>query len=219
MVKIREIFTSIQGEGPYVGYKQVFIRLCGCNLNCSYCDTDYDVSEAKEYSVDEVADICNQNLDCHSVSVTGGEPLLNIEFIKELYKKINLPIYLETNGTLYENLKEVIDYIEYISADIKIPSCTGLKPLWKEHDEFLNIASKKTVFAKVVFDEKINNIEIHKFANLCKKYGIELILQPMMNGKIPSVNSDFMQEVLDKCLKTYTKTRLIPQVHKFLEVE
>ena len=51
MVRVKEIFTSIQGEGPYVGYKQLFIRLCGCNLNCSYCDTDFGVNDSKEYSV------------------------------------------------------------------------------------------------------------------------------------------------------------------------
>ena len=57
MIKIKEIFTSIQGEGSYVGYKQLFIRLCGCNLNCAYCDTDYTVNDAKEYSIDELVDI------------------------------------------------------------------------------------------------------------------------------------------------------------------
>ena len=105
--KIKEIFTSIQGEGPYIGYRQLFIRFCGCNLNCSYCDTDFNAENTKEYSVEELINICKQNLDCHSVSLTGGEPLLNLEFLKEFIPRSPLPVYLETNGTLHENLKEI----------------------------------------------------------------------------------------------------------------
>ena len=219
MVQVIEIFTSIQGEGPYVGCKQLFIRLCGCNLNCSYCDTDFGVNDAKEYSAQELIDICNKNSDCHSVSITGGEPLLHTDVIKDLGEKCDLPLYLETNGTLSDKLEEVIDFITYISADIKLPSATGLKPLWDEHEEFFKIGVQKEIFAKVVFDININDFEIHKITHLCKKYNVELILQPMMKGKSLSVDSDFMQEVLNKCLKIYPKTRLIPQVHKFINAQ
>ena len=72
MVRIKEIFESIQGEGPFIGYKQLFIRFCGCNLNCRYCDTDFDKESSKEYSIEELVSICNQKKDCHSVSLTGG---------------------------------------------------------------------------------------------------------------------------------------------------
>lgn len=218
MVKVREIFTSIQGEGPYVGYKQLFIRLCGCNLSCSYCDTDYNINGSKEYSVQELINICNTHSECHSVSLTGGEPLLHTNFIKELGKKCNIPLYLETNGTLTDKLIEVFEYITFIAADIKLPSATGLNPMWEEHENFLKIACQKDAFAKVVFDNKITDFEIHKITHLCKKYCIELILQPMMRGNNLSVSSNFMQTVLDKCLKVHPNTRLIPQVHKFIDV-
>lgn len=216
MVKIREIFASIQGEGPYIGYKQLFIRFCGCNLHCEYCDTEFDVKNSKEYSAEELAKIVNKNLDCHSVSLTGGEPLLNVEFLKEFLPESTLPVYLETNGTLPDKLKEIIDFVDYVSADIKLPSCTGLKPLWEEHDKFFEIASQKELFAKMVFDNNVTDEEIKQACDLCAKYDIELILQPKMNGNIPSVSSDFMQEVLNK---SYGKVRLIPQVHKFINVQ
>ena len=219
MAKIKEIFTSIQGEGPYIGYKQLFIRLCGCNLSCAYCDTDFVINGSTDYTIDELSDICNKNIDCHSVSLTGGEPLLHTEVIKELGNKCSLPLYLETNGTLSEELKEVIDYITYIAADIKLHSATGLTPRWEEHEKFLEIASQKDAFAKVVFDENITDFEIHKITHLCKKFDIELILQPRMTGNIPSISPEFMQEILNKCTKIYPKTRLIPQVHKFINVE
>ena len=217
--KIKEIFASIQGEGPYVGYKQLFIRFCGCNLNCNYCDTEFEANGSKLYSTKELVDIIEKNSDCHSVSLTGGEPLLNIKFLKEFLPKCKLPIYLETNGTLYKELEEIIDYITYISADIKLPSCTGLKALWNEHDRFFEIASKKILFAKVVFGKNVTDEELLHACELCKKYNIELILQPKMNGIKPDVNSDFMENVLNKTLKYYKKVRLIPQVHKFINVQ
>lgn len=216
---IKEIFASIQGEGPYIGYKQLFIRFCGCNLNCNYCDTEFGVSDSKKYSADELANIVKENSDCHSVSLTGGEPLLNVKFLKEFLPKCELPIYLETNGTLYKELAEIIDFVTYVSADIKLPSCTGLKPLWEEHDKFFNIASKQILFAKVVFGKEVTDEEIKHACELCSKYDIELVLQPKMNGVIPDVKSDFMEKVLDKALKYYKKVRLIPQVHKFIDVQ
>ena len=219
MVKVKEIFASIQGEGPYVGYKQLFIRFCGCNLNCGYCDTEFDAKGAEEYSLDEILKIIDNNLDCHSVSLTGGEPLLNVEFLKDFLPQCKLPVYLETNGTLYKNLEDVIDDVTYVSADIKLPSCTGLDELWEEHDKFFAIANQKKLFAKVVFDSKITESEIEKMTHLCKKYDIELILQPKMEGIKPAISSKFMSEVLDKCLSVHPKTRLIPQVHKFIGVE
>lgn len=216
---IKEIFASIQGEGPYIGYKQLFIRFCGCNLNCNYCDTEFGINDSKKYSAEELANIIKENLDCHSVSLTGGEPLLNIKFLKEFLPKSELPIYLETNGTLYKELAEVIDYVDYVSADIKLPSSTGLNPLWKEHDKFFDIASKKNLFAKAVFSKNVTDDELRKTCELCKKYDIELILQPKMNGIIPDAKSDFMQKTLNSCLEQYKKVRLIPQVHKFIDVQ
>ena len=83
-VKIKEIFASIQGEGPYVGYKQLFIRFCGCNLKCNYCDTDFSAeSDCMEFSATELAQEVNKYTDVHSISLTGGEPLLSVEFLKE----------------------------------------------------------------------------------------------------------------------------------------
>ena len=217
-IKLKELFASIQGEGPFMGYKQIFIRLCGCNLKCKYCDTDFDIKNAKEYSIKELTDFVNQHKECHSVSLTGGEPLLHTKFIKDFAKISQLPIYLETNATLYEQLKEVIDIVDYVSADIKLPSATGLEPQWDKHDKFFEIASQKYLYIKVVFDKNITNSEINEICKLAGKYDVELVLQPMMLGKTPSISSDFMEEVLDKCLQRYRKTRLIPQVHKFIDV-
>lgn len=217
-VHIKEIFTSIQGEGPFIGYKQLFIRFCGCNLNCNYCDTDFDSSNSTIYTINELLQIIYQNLDCHSISLTGGEPLIHTNFLKELLPKCNLPIYLETNATLYENLNQIIDYITYISADIKLPSCAGGKNLVEIHDKFFEQSADKILFAKIVFDKNITNDEIISTAKLAKKYNIELILQPM-NLKNTMFNDPiFIEKIHNKYLELYKNTRVIPQMHKYLSL-
>lgn len=217
-VKIKEVFTSIQGEGPFVGYKQLFIRFCGCNLVCNYCDTDYRTVDSKDYTVDELVEIVKKNSDCHSVSLTGGEPLLSTGFLKEFLPQCPLPVYLETNATLAGELGEVIDYIDYISADLKLASCTGGNDLFSEHDRFFAVVSPQKMFAKIVFDKNITEEEIIQCCKLGAKYGVELVLQPKMIDNELSVSRDFMESLLDKFLKKYKKVRLIPQVHKFLDI-
>ena len=115
-------------------------------------------------------------------------------------------------------MSEIIDYVSYISADIKLPSATAQEAKWIEHDKFFEIASQKNFFAKVVFNSSINDIEILNITKLCKKYDIELILQPMMLENKLSVTPEFINGILDKCLKFYPKVRVIPQTHKFIGV-
>ena len=217
---IAEIFTSIQGEGPYVGVNQMFIRFCGCNLNCNYCDTEHE--KGISYTVDRLLEKINSyDLSLiHSISLTGGEPLLWADFLKEFLPKINKIIYLETNAILPEKYKEIAEYVDIVSADIKLPSTTGMEEKFTLHDKFFEAVrqSNKEIFAKIVFDENITEEEIKKCTNLAQKYDIELILQPKtVNNKI-SVSSGKITENFEKFIKLHAKTRLIPQVHKFLKV-
>ena len=218
-IKIKEIFTSIQGEGPYIGYNQLFIRFCGCNLNCSYCDTDYyDDENCLEYSSDEFINMINSYNGIHSVSLTGGEPLLSVNFLKETLPYVNKKIYLETNATMYKEMLLIKPYVDIISADIKLESSTGLKNCFELHDKFFESCNGIETFAKIVFNSDITDIEITKCVNLAKKYTLELILQPEMIEEKMSITSEFASEILDEFLNHYDKVRLIPQVHKFLNV-
>jgi organic radical activating enzyme len=124
--KISEIFKSIQGEGVYQGTEQVFVRFFGCNVHCSFCDTR--LNNYSEKTVEEVLKDILLLGECGAVSLTGGEPLIYADFIKILaagLKASGKTIYLETNGILHENLKEVIDLTDVIAMDFKLPSSTG----------------------------------------------------------------------------------------------
>lgn len=217
---VKEIFTSIQGEGPFVGEAHTFIRFCRCNLNCKFCDTDFSFDNAKEYSSSElIAKL--KNYDCTVLSLTGGEPLIEVDFLKEFLseakKQFNSKIYLETNGTLADELTRVIDFIDVVSMDIKLKSATGEKNRFSTNAEFLKIAAKnnKEVFVKVVFDNSITKEEINSVIETVKPYNKLIVLQP----KMPlDYKTDFMN-IFNEFYSKYKFCRLIPQVHKFLDVE
>ena len=218
--KINEIFSSIQGEGPVVGYKQLFIRFCGCNLNCAYCDTEF--ADGKDYTPQELFEKITTEYDLktfHSISLTGGEPLLSVEFLKEFLPLIQgqTKIYLETNATLSENLLKIRNLIDIISADIKLETATGLNTFDK-HEQFLKNCTGIETFAKIVFDENITETEIAHCCKIAKLTNIELVLQPKMIDNKMSITSDFCNSILDKFTTMYPNCRLIPQVHKFLDV-
>ena len=225
IARIKEMFVSTQGEGPYVGVRQLFIRFCACNLMCKYCDTDYMYENANfVYSPEELLEYIKKEFDLasvHSISLTGGEPLLHADFLKCFIPLVDAKFYLETNATLSDELYKILDYVDIISADIKLPSATGIGDTFEKHDKFFQIArenKKIYLFAKAVFNEDVTEEEIIATVNHTKKYDFELILQPQMQNEtmLPSIN--FADEVFSKCLKRYNKVRLIPQVHKFLDI-
>jgi organic radical activating enzyme len=123
-----EIFSSIQGEGKYVGCRQVFVRFEGCNLDCRYCDTEntpgsHAVCQSETHAgsrefielpnpltVETVAAKINamlQEVPHQAISFTGGEPLLHADFIKALAGRVQSKFFLETNGTLDQQLADV----------------------------------------------------------------------------------------------------------------
>ena len=214
---IKEIFSSIQGEGLYVGQKHLFIRFCRCNLACNYCDTDFSAENSKEYSIDELYEEI-KNLNCDAISFTGGEPLMEkdflVDFLKKYKTKLNKKIYLETNGTMYENLAQVIDYIDIVSMDIKSESSTKQKNRFNDNEKFIQIAHKKELFIKVVFDNNISDEEIKNIVKLAKKFKVLIVLQP----KMPIETDLAMINVFDKFYDLYNNIRLIPQMHKFLNL-
>ena len=216
MAKIKEIFESIQGEGLYNGEKQIFIRFSNCNLNCAYCDTEFN-----EGAIDTNEDELYQKIksyDSKSISLTGGEPLLHSQFIKNFllkYKsKLNKKIYLETNGTLYKNLSEIIDLIDVVSMDIKIKSATGEENKFNLNDKFLENSNNKA-FIKVVFTSTIKDNEIKEICALSEKYNAPVILQP----KTPIDLKTPFFDIYNKFYKNGISVRLIPQTHTFLKLQ
>jgi 7-carboxy-7-deazaguanine synthase len=119
LLRVNEIFKSIQGESTYAGIPCIFVRLTGCNLRCSYCDTAYAYDEGLVISLGEIIERVKR-YECRNVCITGGEPLLqeNINKMINLLKKNHFNVYIETNGS--QNIDILPKGIVRI-VDIKCP--------------------------------------------------------------------------------------------------
>ena len=209
--KITEIFSSIQGEGLYVGQPQTFVRFYGCNLSCRFCD-ERKKTKFREYSAAElIAAIVKEGNKV--ISLTGGEPLLCAGFLKEVLpqlKKKGFLIYLETNGGLKNKLLEIIRFLDIISMDIKLPSSAGNRACWKAHSDFLREAVKKEVFVKSVITHKTSLPDIKKAVSLIRgvNKAIFFILQPVtVNNKIQKIR--LVQRFLDIANAELDNVRLV----------
>lgn len=135
MLKINEIFYSIQGESTFAGKPCVFIRLTYCNLRCTYCDTEYSFYEGYDRSVDELLEEIKQ-YDCKLVEVTGGEPLVQKEVLPLMTRLCDegYTVLLETGGSLPI---EPVDRRVKIIMDLKTPSSGMLKKNYLQNIGFL----------------------------------------------------------------------------------
>ena len=125
MLKVNEIYFSIQGESSYAGLPCVFIRLTYCNLRCTYCDTEYAFYKGKDLNIDEIFEQINK-FDCKLVEITGGEPLVqkeSLELMKSLCDK-GFTVMLETGGSL--SIEEIDRRVKII-MDLKCPSSGMVK--------------------------------------------------------------------------------------------
>jgi len=234
---VSEIFSGIQGEGLLVGERQVFIRLAGCNLRCAYCDTplsqvptdsfrieqtpgkrDFTV-QANPLSAEEVASHASRLRIGSTVSLTGGEPLVQADFaakISELLKQSGFRIILETNGSLPDALPEILPHIDIVSMDIKLPSATCGPDLLQAHEQFLLKAITRDVSVKIVLTADTSTDELLAAVGMIKSVNakIPLVLQPVTGDHPPSPS-----QVLDwqaQCLMHLSTVLVIPQCHKMM---
>lgn len=228
--EITEVFSSVQGEGIFVGARQIFIRFKQCNMECNFCDTPND-GTVKEYSpaalINEIKILDETKGPHHSVSLTGGEPLVYVEFLKvflPLLKKANFKSYLETNGTLPNELEKIIEFTDIIAMDFKLPSSTGNRAYWKEHLEFLKVAVRKKVFIKAVVTPDTKKNDIEEAVSLIKlvNKNIPFIMQPAtpISKFDKKVGENRLIEFLDIALRNNVEnSRVIPQMHKALGIK
>jgi len=233
----KEIFLSFQGEAIYIGYPQLFLRFCDCNLKCKFCDTDFKRSshckifysffsnrflkEKNPININQLKKIISnfKNLKYHSIVLTGGEPLLNADFIKLFLKNKNKKIFLETNGTLPNELNKIINLMDIISMDIKLNSVSGNNCNYSIFQDFINIALRKDLYIKIIVNNKIDFSELEQILKLKIPSNLPIIIQPEMNktGKI-FIEKNTIIKIIKILEKKYSNIRFIPQIHKILKI-
>lgn len=196
-IKVSEIFTSFQGEGPYIGTPATFLRLYGCNLNCQWCDTD--ISTYEMLSVDDVAEILMTQMEFNNINllvITGGEPTLQMEEIKRLIKELpeDIKIQLETNGSIFEYLPE----IEYV-----------ISPKEDKEKVFENYHKYDNVFFKFVITCEEDIDEVISIKN---KYGYDKTIWLQGEFSKDALMADLIRENFPRL----ENIKLSVQTHKYL---
>lgn len=193
MLKINEIYKSIQGESSHTGLPCVFVRLTGCNLRCSWCDTEYAFYDGKEMTLKEVVaavDRCGISL----VELTGGEPLMQKEvhpLMQTLLEK-GYTVMLETGGSLPIN--EVPEQVIKI-MDLK---CPGSGEVSRNNYENLRYLTPADEVKFVILDRKdydwskkiLNKYSIHKkaqvlFSPVYEKLDLKDLAQWVLDDNLP----------------------------------
>jgi len=198
-MKVKEIFYSIQGEGGRQGEASIFIRLSKCNLNCWFCDTDWNTGV--EMSIEAIASEIKQ-YNCKWIIWTGGEPTMQLtEDILSYFKDLGYKQAIETNGT--NKVSKLIDYI----------TCSPKKEvsLKKLHDNFPNGVNE---FRFPISDDvKIPTIKSLPYAD-------NYFVSPIFTGeekKRFELNEQNINKCIDFVLKN-TDWKLSLQIHKILNI-
>jgi 7-carboxy-7-deazaguanine synthase len=204
MLKINEIFYSIQGETTYVGAPTVFVRTTACNLRCTYCDTKYSYYEGDMRTLEAI----HQEIDSHKapfVCVTGGEPLLQKEvhtLMKDLCDK-GYKVSLETSGS--KTIKDVDPRVKII-LDVKTPDSGAANSFLMENIEF---STPSTEFKFVICSEE----DLIWSENFCRQHKLFEKFVVLYSPSYGQVSERWLAE---KILQQNSSARLQLQLHKYI---
>src|SRR5579872_94133 len=248
--RLVEVFSSIQGEGVLVGHRQVFVRTYGCNLRCTYCDSPETLKESGtparcrietepgSWRFDSIpnpvpgaalTDIVRRYLVVphHSLSITGGEPLLHAAFFEiwlPQVRQLGLKIFLETNGMLPDHLARLLPLIDTVSMDYRAASATGLSAseTRERHAAFLRAARAVQVYVKLVVTPAATEAELADIIDTVASVdeSIPLILQPVTPfgcepETAPPSKMLHFHAIASRRLR---EVRVIPQTHKLMKM-
>lgn len=243
---LSEVFTSYQGEGPLVGIRQFFVRLSICHMRCVYCDSPETWGRSDRWREElephsgrfeerenpaSVTDVCavarrhlSTRLRYHSLSITGGEPLLQSDFLRELLPALKeateLPAYLETSGTLPARLDLVAPWIDFFSLDIKPPSTPGVRADWDEIEACLRIAAEsgREAFAKiVVMEQSPTEEEVSRACRILARAGrVGLVFTPVtpVNPACATPTGARLGRLRRAALAEGIEPIVVPQLHR-----
>ena len=230
--RVNEIFTSIEGEGIYVGKKTLFIRFSGCHLKCRWCDTKYalPLDSGIDYQIDEIKDLIIKELQpfTFKVNFTGGEPLLQTEAVIELAdfikKQTNLKTYMESSCFNSELFRKALPYIDICKVEFKTDDSKVVDD--EEYDNLLSneikclelaVESNKATYIKIVVT---NSTNLESFKNLVYNISKKIkpsdilgfVIQPSFGIDQPTVNK--LLDTYDIVQPMFPEVRIIPQLHK-----
>ena len=204
MIKINEIYLSVQGESTHTGLPCIFIRLTGCNLRCSWCDTAYAFHEGKNMSIDEILQKV-EDFGIHLVEITGGEPLMqdNVYTLMRRLIKKGYKVMLETGGSI--SLERVPKDVIKI-MDLK---CPGSGEQEKNNLDNLKLLASHDEVKFVILDKK----DYEWSRDIIKRYKINETAHILIS---PVFDKLELKEIVKWILKDRLPVRLQTQLHKII---
>ena len=204
MIKINEIYLSVQGESTHTGLPCIFIRLTGCNLRCSWCDTAYAFHEGKNMSIDEILQKV-ENFGIHLVEITGGEPLMqdNVYTLMRRLIENGYKVMLETGGSI--SLERVPKDVIKI-MDLK---CPGSGEQDKNNLDNLKLLAPHDEVKFVILDKK----DYEWSRDIIKRYKINETAHILVS---PVFDKLELKEMVKWILEDQLPVRLQTQLHKII---
>ena len=206
---VKQIFKTLQGEGPHVGIPSIFVRLGGCNLACDFCDTEFEDFKklATKSIIDTVKNLSLNNKSIRSVGlvvITGGEPFRQpIRILCEKLIEENFSIQIETNGTIYRDIPEEVDII--CSPKVVNGKYSKIRP---------DLLERITAFKFLISSQKLEYSSVPNLEQAA--YNIPVFVQAMdeLNHDINIANKKLAVEIAIN-----SGYRLSYQIHKDLGIE
>lgn len=226
---IVEVFSSLQGEGTRLGERQIFVRFGACNLRCDYCDEPETIpaGSGEPWSLERL----DAEIERHSkerphraISWTGGEPLLQAEFLAEAAaaaRRFGLENVLETNALLPAKFEAVRAYFDAVAVDVKLPSAIGFSA-FARHAEFLALLPPGS-YVKIVLTADSKRAEWSEAVALLAERapGLPLFLQPVTptdslrekGKKVAPIPPKRAMEFYFEAKEKIVDVRIVPQWH------
>ena len=209
--KVAEKFVSINGEGPRAGELAVFLRFCGCNLNCGYCDTRWANIADVKYELASAEELVAyvKATGVKNVTLTGGEPLLQSDIARliALLGASGAEVEIETNGSV--PLKDIVSLSPRpaVTADYKLPSSGMEEYMLVENFSYLTLRDS----VKFVVGDKC---DLARAEEIIKDYGLtdrcRVYFSPVFGEIEPEEIAEFMKE------RKLNGVRLQLQLHKII---
>lgn len=218
-LRINEIFFSIQGESSYAGRPCVFVRLAGCHLRCTYCDTEYAF---KEGTTQEIADIIRRvgEYPCDLVEITGGEPLLQ-ERVFDLIRQLcdaGKAVLVETSGACDIDGHGACDPRVVRIMDLKTPGSGEC-----DRNDFANIARlrptdevKFVVTDRADYDWAKSIIAEHDLTRRVREVLLSAVFEQPKGLEILGSTGLPMRHLAEWVLADGLPVRMQTQLHKFI---
>ncbi len=215
-LQVTEIFKSIQGESSLAGTPCIFIRLTGCNLRCSYCDTTYAYEGGKSLSVNEVLSKID-GYKCNLVEITGGEPLLQLEVYTLIQALLERDRYvlIETNGSIdIEKIQTLKQPQDSGSERVGIKIIMDIKCPDSNMSEKMNLENLNRLDKNDEVKFVINSRGDYEWAkNIIKKYSLDKKCHILISPVYDNLTTEELSEWI---LNDNLNVRLNLQIHKYI---